>query len=51
MQYTGVLIEVSDAEVHLKGSFQWITLPISSVSNITLKKIEEISPGQNAEGE
>jgi hypothetical protein len=38
MRYTGVLIEVSDTEVHLKGSFQWIALPISSVSEINLKK-------------
>lgn len=51
MQYTGVLIEVSDAEVHLKGLFQWIALPTSSVNEITLKKAEETGPGQNAEGE
>jgi hypothetical protein len=37
MKYTGVLIEVSDAEVHLKGPFQWIALPASSVSEIKLK--------------
>ena len=37
MKYTGVLIEVSDVEVHLKGSFQWISLPISSVSDIKPK--------------
>lgn len=37
-RYTGVLIEVSDTEVHLKGSFQWIALPISSVSEIRLKE-------------
>jgi len=40
MKYAGVLIEVSDVEVHLKGSFQWISLPVSSVSEITLKGSE-----------
>jgi len=37
MQYTGVLIEVSETEVHLKGSFQWISLQVSSVNDIKLK--------------
>ena len=37
MLYTGVLIEVSDVEVHLKGAYQWITLPVSSVSEMKLK--------------
>jgi len=36
MKYTGVLIEVSDVEVHLKGSMQWMSLPASSVSEIRL---------------
>jgi len=40
MRYTGVLIEVSDTEVHLKGSFQWIALPAASVSEIKLKETE-----------
>lgn len=34
MVYKGVLIEVSESEVHLKGQLQWITLPASSVSDI-----------------
>jgi Na+/pantothenate symporter len=34
MVYKGVLIEVSESEVHLKGLMQWITLPASSVSQI-----------------
>jgi hypothetical protein len=37
IQYVGVLIEVSDVEVHLKGLMQWIALPASSVSQIKLK--------------
>jgi hypothetical protein len=37
MLYTGVLIEVSDVEVHLKGAFQWIALPVSAVSEMKLK--------------
>lgn len=44
MNYTGVLIEVSDVEVHLKGSFQWIALPSSSVSTIRLKGAVERAP-------
>lgn len=39
-KYSGVLIEVSDVEVHLKGSMQWISLPVSSVSEMKLKGSE-----------
>lgn len=46
MKYTGVLIEVSDAEVQLKGPFQWITLATSSVNEIRLK---EEAPGRSLE--
>jgi len=34
VSYRGKLIEVSDVEVHIQGSFQWITLPLSSVTDI-----------------
>ncbi len=34
--YRGILIEVSDVEVHLKTSMQWISLPASSVSAVKL---------------
>jgi hypothetical protein len=37
MRYTGVLVEVSDVEVHIKTSLQWISLPVSSVSEVKLK--------------
>ena len=37
MKYTGVLIEISDVEVHLKGSFQYISLPVTDVSEMKLK--------------
>jgi len=37
MKYAGVLIEVSDVEVHLKSAYQWLTFPVSSVSEIKLK--------------
>jgi hypothetical protein len=40
MKYTGTLIEVSDVEVHLKTSMQWIALPVSSVSEVRLKDSE-----------
>ena len=36
VEYRGVLIEVTDTEVHLKGTLQWIALPASSVSQIRL---------------
>ncbi len=35
--YTGILIEVSDTEVHIKSTLQWISLPAVSVSQIRLK--------------
>jgi hypothetical protein len=34
--YKGVLIEVSESELHLKGQLQWIALPASSVSQVKL---------------
>lgn len=37
IRYTGVLMEVSDVEVHLRGSMQWIALPVSAVSEVKLK--------------
>ncbi len=36
MSYKGVLIEVSDTEVHLKSTMQWMSLPASTVSTIKL---------------
>ncbi len=41
LSYTGVLIEVSDTEVHLRGSMQWIALPAASVSSVKLKQDAE----------
>jgi hypothetical protein len=40
VKYEGVLIEVSDVEVHIKGPFQWIALPVASVSEIKPKGSE-----------
>ena len=51
VHYTGILMEVSDEEVHLKGLFQWIALPTSSVVAIALKKNEVVFHGQTDEGE
>lgn len=34
--YRGVLIEVSDTEVNLKTTMQWISLPVSGVSSVKL---------------
>ncbi len=36
VSYRGTLIEVSDREVHLKTTMQWISLPASSVSQVKL---------------
>lgn len=51
MKYAGVLVEVSDVEVHLKGSFQWLTLPVASVSEIKLKEAAPVKLEQYEEGE
>jgi hypothetical protein len=51
IQYVGVLIEVSDVEVHLKGLMQWIALPASSVSLIKLKGTEERRPERDWKSE
>jgi hypothetical protein len=37
IRYSGLLVEVSDTEVHLKSSMQWISLPVDQVSDIKLK--------------
>lgn len=34
--YRGVLIEVSDAEVHLRTKLQWVSLPVSAVGDVRL---------------
>lgn len=36
MTYRGVLIEVSDTDVHLKSTMQWMSLPASTVSSVRL---------------
>ena len=36
MTYRGVLIEVSDTEVHIKHPMQWISLPVSTISDVRL---------------
>lgn len=32
--YKGVLIEVSETEVHLKGMFEYVSLPMSAVTEV-----------------
>jgi hypothetical protein len=34
VSYRGTLIEVSDTEVHIKTSMQWLTLPVSAVTSV-----------------
>ena len=41
--YRGVLIEVSDTEVHLKSTMQWMSLPASGVSSVRLAGVA-VSP-------
>ncbi len=41
MTYRGVLVEVSDVEVHIKTTMQWIALPASTVSSVKLKGASE----------
>ncbi|MFA5073528.1 MAG: hypothetical protein WC539_06495 [Nitrospirota bacterium] len=36
VRYTGTLIEVSDAEINLRNSLQWITLPAGAVAEVRL---------------
>lgn len=36
MTYRGVLVEVSDVDVHLKSTMQWMSLPASSVTSVKL---------------
>ena len=52
--YRGVLIEVSDVEVHIRTSIQWVSLPVSSLSAVKLAvevkreaEREVILPGGN----
>ncbi len=49
MSYTGVLIEVSDTEVHLKTPLQWVALPAESVSAVRLKDSFEREPHREAQ--
>ncbi len=50
MSYTGVLIEVSDSEVHLRTPLQWVALPSESVSAVRLKGSVESEPEREAQG-
>ncbi len=34
ISYKGVLIEVSETEVHLKGLFEYVSLPMSAVTEV-----------------
>jgi hypothetical protein len=36
MHYRGVLVEVSDVEVHIKSQLQYVSLPASSVTEVRL---------------
>jgi hypothetical protein len=51
MNYTGILIEVSDTEVHLRTPLQWVALPAESVSTVKLRGAMEREPDREAQGE
>ncbi len=51
MSYTGVLIEVSDTEVHLRTPLQWVALPAESVSSVRLRGAVEREPEREGQGE
>jgi hypothetical protein len=51
MKYTGVLIEVSDAEVHLRTPLQWLALPAEGVSSVKLRGAVEREPEREGQGE
>ncbi len=50
MNYTGILIEVSDTEVHIRTPLQWVALPAESVSAVRLKDSFEREPEREAQG-
>jgi len=39
VSYRGVLMEVSDTEVHLKSATQWMSLPMMTVNTIRLSGV------------
>lgn len=45
-RYRGVLIEVSDVEVQIRTSMQWISLPASSVGEVRLAGEVKREPGR-----
>jgi hypothetical protein len=51
VKYQGTLIEVSDTEVHIKTTMQWVSLPASSVSQVKLaeKKSAAVADKLNVE--
>ena len=51
MKYAGILIEVSDTEVHIRTPLQWVALPAESVSAIKLRGAVEREPEREAQGE
>ncbi|HLE40418.1 MAG TPA: hypothetical protein VI956_02815 [Nitrospirota bacterium] len=51
MKYAGILIEVSDTEVHIRTPLQWVALPAESVSTVKLRGVVEREPEREAQGE
>jgi hypothetical protein len=47
--YQGVLVEVSDMEVHLKTMFQWVALSTQSVGQIKLRETARASVADTIE--
>jgi hypothetical protein len=49
VSYKGTLVEVSDAEVHLKTMLQWVSLPTASVGQVRLLERERQNVTERAE--
>jgi hypothetical protein len=44
VKYVGILVEVSDTDVHIKTSLQWLSLPAVSVNSVRLAGVSEREP-------
>ena len=42
--YTGILMEISDSEVHLQTDMQWITLEMDNIASIELADTHTTTP-------
>ncbi|HTG02336.1 MAG TPA: hypothetical protein VK654_17270 [Nitrospirota bacterium] len=48
--YRGVLVEVSDTDIHLKSRMQWMSLPVSMVNAVRLADVSAREPEREGIG-